>query len=102
MPPNIPLFDAANKPPFLHPVRKAQAQKVALQPPLSSNPGPDINLLTSVLLQMIANFSQPTGTCGLTSQVANPTSPIPVPTTPVHHVSETAASPPIPFPSQLM
>ncbi|KAF8132039.1 hypothetical protein EV363DRAFT_1480092 [Boletus edulis] len=99
MPPNIPSFDAANKAPFLHPARKAQAQTASQLP--SPNPATDINSLTSVLLlQTIANLSQSTGT--RTPPVANPTPPILIPTTPVRHASAKATtSPPVPSPSQL-
>ncbi|KAG9317923.1 hypothetical protein JVU11DRAFT_2155 [Chiua virens] len=95
MPPNIPSFNPKNKVQFLHPARKAQALNT-VQSPAQNSAMPNINSITSViLLQTLANLSQPTGL---------PHSPnIPaLPTTPVRRASERSTSPPVLSPSQLM
>ena len=95
MPPNIPLFDMANKAPFLHLAHKVQSYS---QPPLSLNPAPDINLLTSVLLlQTLAS----SGLLPCAPSTQAPSLSTQAPSTPVHHVVERTTSPPLPSPPQL-
>ena len=109
MPPNIPSFDPANKMPFLHPMRKAQALNTnsqSLTMP-AQNPMPDINSLTSViLLQMLTNLSQSARPPHGSNTTTPNTSTIPAvsspPKTPVRCTSERSTSPPVPSPSQLL
>ena len=95
----------ANKVPFLHPARKAQAA----QPPVPATPAIDLSSLTSVLLLQTLTNS------GLLSSAISPPGPttinasqavqsaVPAPSTPICTPTKARGpgSPPIPSPSQL-
>ncbi|KAI6029022.1 hypothetical protein EDC04DRAFT_2898851 [Pisolithus marmoratus] len=99
IPPNIELFNMANKAPVLHHACKMSTQA-------APTPTADLNLLTSaILLCMLAQFDSSILHFPTTPPSASVT-PIPsVPQTPTQqHVAEggdTPSSPPIPSPSQL-